>query len=405
MLAPASRPRGPIGPVVLYITAPSVIDHAEHLNLLPATARLRIVTGGDSYPMVVLTGGGDDRAWFAEVSPNVFVRADRVAAFDETVWQLRRPVGERSIRIISLEPDGPVALAPRPPVRAPGAEPVAEPIAPSSLADTIAALSGQIAVLTGRLEPDDRLVYRTPAGAEHKIDLAPIRAAAARTDVDLIVLNATAPRQPGARNWLWLRVDVDNLFEALERPTLGRFLNALAGDQGRLYVTVRQAGQTRIALTVVPLAQAQGDEPGTVANMLAEFVSEVAGTVVPHAVEADLVARSRLSELGHRIVPAVPSFVQHVYLALLLAGLVALPVAVDWWRWLWPREKRSDYAGPRGYVTAAAIRWTVFALLFLPVVGLPALVWGLLRQGLRFGRRRDKSGEADGEADAGPLAR
>jgi hypothetical protein len=377
MLAPSRAPLS--GPLILYIPAQSVITHARHLKLLPARARLRIVTGGTSYPMMMLAAKPDAPAWFAEVSPNVLVRADRVASFDDTVWQLRRSVNPRRIRILSLEPGGPDSLPPRAPVRREGQEPVVEPVNPSSAAGALRALSGQIVVITGRLEGDDRLVYRTANGGEQTLALPALRAAAARADADLVVLTAAAPRQPGARNWLWLRVDVDNLFEAVDRPTLGRFLNALAGDQGRLFVTVRHAGPRRMALSVVPLShQTTGSEPGTIASLLAEIASEVAGTVMPHAAEVDLVARDRADELAHRLLPGVPSLVQHIYLAAFLPGLVALPVTLAWWRRIWPAERRQDYAGSAGYLAAAAIRWVLFVVLFLPVVGLPALGWAIL---------------------------
>ena len=47
------------------------------------------------------------------------------------------------------------------------------------------------------------------------------------------------------------------------------------------------------------------------------------------------------------------------------------------------------------------MRWLVFLLLFLPIVGVPAVVWGILRMFswvLRGGRRHNK---ADAEAPAG----
>ena len=394
MLAAARAPLS--GPLIVYIPAQNVITHARHLKLLPARARLRIVTGGTSYPMMVLSAKAEAQAWFAEVSPNVLVRADRVTSFEHTVWQLRRAVNPRRIRILSLEPGGPDALPPRAPVRREGQEPVVEPVNPSSVAGALRALSGHVAVITGRLEGDDRLVYRTASGGEQALALPAVRAAAARADVDLVLLTAAAPRQPGARNWLWLRVGVDNLFEAVDRPTLGRFLNALAGDQGRLFVTVRHAGPRRMALSVVPLAnQATGSEPGTIASLLAEIASEVAGTVMPHAAEVDLVARERADELAHRLLPGVPSLVQHIYLAAFLPGLVALPVTLAWWRRIWPAERHQDYAGSAGYLAAAAIRWVLFIVVFMPLVGLPALVWGIFGGAFRTavgGRSRKERG-------------
>jgi hypothetical protein len=91
-----------------------------------------------------------------------------------------------------------------------------------------------------------------------------------------------------------------------------------------------------------------------------------------------LVARERAAELSRRLVPGLPSLVQHIYLAAFLPGLVALPVTLAWWRRIWPAERRQDYAGSPGYLAAAAIRWVLFAVIFMPLVGLLALVWGIL---------------------------
>ena len=49
---------------------------------------------------------------------------------------------------------------------------------PSSVAGALRALSGQIVVITGRLEGDDRLVYRTTNGGEQTLALPALRAAA-----------------------------------------------------------------------------------------------------------------------------------------------------------------------------------------------------------------------------------
>ena len=40
------------------------------------------------------------------------------------------------------------------------------------------------------------------------------------------------PRQPGGRNWLWQRIAVGGLDDALKRATLGDFLDALGKARG-----------------------------------------------------------------------------------------------------------------------------------------------------------------------------
>jgi hypothetical protein len=72
----------------------------------------------------------------------------------------------------------------------------------------------------------------------------------------------------------------------------------------------------------------------------------------------------------------------------MLAGLLAFPVTRAWWRRIWPDEEATEYAGRAGYLAAAAIRWTLFAILFLPLAGLAALLWALLAGVLRLTRAR-----------------
>jgi hypothetical protein len=69
-----------------------------------------------------------------------------------------------------------------------------------------------------------------------------------------------------------------------------------------------------------------------------------------------------------------------VYLALLIVGLLGLPVSRAWWRRLWPPEQAAEYAGRSGYWAARTIRGTVFLLVFLPLAALPAASIHVLRK-------------------------
>jgi hypothetical protein len=152
----------------------------------------------------------------------------------------------------------------------------------------------------------------------------------------------------------------------------------LAGD-GRLIVAVAERGSRRAAL----LAQAV---PGTssvptsgqLGTILAEVVSEVAGTVLANGIRMDLVRARRQEELDQRIVPGIPSDIQFAYLGLLALGLMSLTVARSWWARLWPQEQRAAYARPAGYRAALIVRGMIFVLLFLPPVAPFAFVWGAL---------------------------
>ena len=366
------------GPVVIYLTPASVFDHHEHLGVLPAGARLRVVHKANNFRLAGF-GRGDKRAWFAEVSNNIFVPVSDRAGFVETVWQLARPLASRAMRVVALDPTGPDTFRPRVAPKRDGEHQAVDTINPERLVSALATLRGQTALFTGRLEGADRLAYREPTGQERQLMLVPLREAAADSDTNLVFVNASAPRQPGARNWLWLRIEVDGLVAALSGETLGDFLNALAGGRGRLFVEARGRGQGRVALNVIPMRAGVVERaPGTISTLLAELVSEVAGNVVTHAVAADLVSMKRQRELDWRLLAGVPSHVQIGFAAALVVGLVGLPVVLGWWRRVWPPEVRSHYAGRAGFEAARGVRLGVFLVLFLPLAGIPAIIWGIV---------------------------
>lgn len=406
-LAPdiATRP----APVIIYVTRSSVFRHGEHLAQLPSGARLRLLIDGRHY-LLHKIGSASAATWFAEVRTNVLVRTKDVTVFRETAWQLARRLERRVMRVVALQPAAPDTFRPRAQHKAGDGQQAVDPINPGKLLSALPTLRRQTAVFTGRLQGHDRLVYRTPSGAEQVLRLAPLRAVAARNDTNLVFVNAAAPRQPGARNWLWLRVEVDGLVAALSGDTLGDFLNRLSGGTGRLFAEARprEVGETagRVALEVVPIrAGALEKQPGLISSVLAELVSEVAGSVLPHAVDADLVSMQRQRELDRRWLPGVPSFVQYGVVLACVFGLFALPVALRWWRRIWPNEVRGDYAGQAGYEAARWIRWLLFVVLFLPIAGAPAMAWGVIRGLIWLLRGGSRADRADGKADAGAATR
>ncbi|MFY0614602.1 MAG: hypothetical protein JXQ99_23935 [Hyphomicrobiaceae bacterium] len=364
-------------PVVIYLTAASVFAHGEHLDQLPVDAKLRVVVTGQSYPLYVV-GRRRAGAWFIEVRPNVYARSTDRSIFTETVWQLAKPLRSRFMRVLALRSDAPDTFRPDASIGTDGRQ-VVDAINPAKLTSALPTLRRQTALMTGRVTDGGTLVYRTPSGTEQSLPLAPLRATAAANDTNLLFVNAAAPRQPGTRNWLWQRVEVDGLIEALQGETLGDFLNTLSGGTGRLFVEARARDPGRVALSVVPMrAGVLEKQPGTLSSVLAELVSEVAGNVLPHAVDGDFVSMHRQQELDRRLIPGIASLIQYAVGLAFLIGLLALPVARRWWQRVWPPEVRSDYAGRGGFEAARGMRWAVFALLFLPIAGLPAALWSLL---------------------------
>ena len=46
---------------------------------------------------------------------------------------------------------------------------------------------------------------------------------------------------------------------------------------------------------------------------------------------------------------------------------------------MWPAEQREEYRGVAGYWAAQAVRFLVYLLIFLPIVGVPALIFSVLQ--------------------------
>ena len=92
---------------------------------------------------------------------------------------------------------------------------------------------GQTVLVTGRV--DGQLLYVKPSsGPEKSLLVRDLLKAAEDADVNLVVLHsASTPRQPGGRNWLWQKVEVQG-------PRRG----PAARPHGRL---PQRAGRTRPA--------------------------------------------------------------------------------------------------------------------------------------------------------------
>ncbi|MGE3712389.1 MAG: hypothetical protein AB7G35_22310, partial [Hyphomicrobiaceae bacterium] len=223
----------------------------------------------------------------------------------------------------------------------------------------------QPALLPGRLAHGD-LHHRTARGRERPLPIADVDRASENADVNLIILQSPTPRQPGGRNWLWQRVDVDGLSDALKRPTLADFMAALGHGRSRLLVSITPAGQGRVTLRAVP-------EPGStsipvLSGAFNEIVSELAGKVITSGIEANLVEADRRRELDRRLVPGIPSGIQAGYLVCLILGLVGIGFARSWWQRIWPPEQRAGYAGVVGFLAARTVRLLAFVLIFMPLV-------------------------------------
>jgi hypothetical protein len=368
----------PDGRLTIYLTEDTVFGERAFLQDLPERAALRIVAGGDSYPLVHRAGAGNETL-FAALRPNLLLELGELKLFEEAVAQLERPLSRSSIRALALEPGGPATLASAPRLDPATKGALVDAIDPAELKGALRSVRGQTVLITGRME-DDLLLYRPASGPEQSLKILDVIRAAADTDVNLVILHAPVPRQPGGRNWLWQRIAVGGLDDALKRATLADFLDALAASRGAFRVTLEREGGGRVLIRAVPAGSNGEPSTGSLGEWLSTAASSITGHVVTSAVEVHARDEERQNELDRRIVPWLPSGYQIAYLVGLVAGLMGWPVARAWWERIWPREERAEYGSVAGWRAAQTARLAAFLLVFLPVAGVPAFFASLILQ-------------------------
>jgi hypothetical protein len=368
-LAPEAAPGGKLS---LYLSEDTVFKQRAAIESLPADAELHVVVGNDAYRLRPVAGG----EFVAVIRPHVVASLSGRELFDETAFLLARPLNRSNIRALALEPGGPrhLSSAPRhdPATRAA----LVDRVDPSALPAALAGIKGQTALVSGRID-GNVLTFRPSAGPEQTLDVARLVKAAEEADVNLVLLNTAAAHQPGGRNWLWQKVAVAGLDEAMKRATFADFLNALGGPGAEMAVGAAYSSQGRVLVSVLPSRAASPPLTDTLGGWIGwdDWLGDITGHMAVKSLEVFARDSERERELDARLVPGIPATAQYVYLGALVMGILAWPVTMAWWRRLWPPEQRSDYAGAVGYWSARITRTLACVVLFLPLVGIPALFW------------------------------
>jgi hypothetical protein len=382
-LAPAATPGAKIS---LYLSDATVFDQRAFLDSLPANADLYLVDGRASYRLIRRDGTGGSEL-LARVRPNIAVSVRDRRMFNEAMFQLARPLNTSNIRVLALEPGGPRYLPSSPRFDPATKAPQIDALDPAHAQSGFAAARGQTVVVTGRVEAG-RLRATSQSGHDIELPVDALQHAAEQNDVNLVVLRASVPRQPGGRNWLWQKVEIAGLDDALKRASFADFLNALAASRGELTITAVPAGQGRVSLRAVP--STDWTQP-VVDDVFGDVVSHVTGNIVTQAVQMDVRDREAQVEQDARLVSWLPSTVHVLYGISLVLGLVTLPVLRDWWLRVWPREQRGEYRNATGYAAARLLRGSTFLLVFLPLAAWPAapvmlgrVIWAYVMLPVRF---------------------
>lgn len=368
-------------PLSLYLTEDTVFKRADRLKDLPENANLSIVAGKKAYRLVPRPEHAI--GFVAQVRSNLSVQLSKKVLLHEALYRLQRPLNSANIRVLALEPGGPKRLS-----SVPGYDPkskrrLSETVEPAALKSALARLKGQTVVVTGEVK-GSQLHFKPRSGPVGQIELNALAEAARAADVNLVVLKSSSPTQPGARTWLWQTVEVQGLETALKRPTFADFLQSLTANSGDLVIDTSHGGKGRLRITAKPLGTTTSEGGSQFGTWIDAVSEQVTGTIATNGITA--FTRDRETEREHalRLVPGIPSTAQSMYAIGLFAGLMGLGLAREWWRKIWPQEKPQEYRGNIGYQAARIVRGLVFVVLFLPFIGLPAMVWTYLGPVVRF---------------------
>ncbi|MBK9080074.1 MAG: hypothetical protein IPL91_13680 [Hyphomicrobium sp.] len=361
----------------LYVSQDSIFQNRAALDALPSDTDLHVVTDSGSFALT-RTGSGADAVLRAAIKPNLIAKLDNGDLFDEAMSYLGRPLNSSNIRTLAIEPGAAKSLSSAPKIDAASKVPLVDQIEPSFLASAFASIRGQTALVVGRVE-GGKLIVSPSTGGELSRDLTELVEAARRNDVNLVVLHTDAARQPGGRNWLWQSVEVGGLDDAMKTATFGDFLDALAARRGGFEITAAHDGGGRVHLAAVPSQPTAGISEDA-SSLLGDVVSHVTGEFVSAAVDVYGRDQSTQMEYDGRLIPGIPVAIQIPYLLSLVAGVLAWPTVRGWWCRLWPPQPAKTGHGRIARVISSIPREAVFWLVFLPLTGIPAIIWQLAVQ-------------------------
>jgi hypothetical protein len=372
----ALLPDSPAGSkLALYLSEDSAFQESQSLKALPADAELHIVTGRDSYPLV--RAGDSTGVSKAQIRPNLTVDLTSPDSFREAVYLLSRPLNKANVRMLGMEPGGPKQLSSVPAFDKTDKTTLVDRIDPAAVLDALQKVRGQTVIITGRVEGD--VLYTVPSGlVSDVLSISKLRAAAEAADINLVVLKSASTRQPGGRSWLWQKVEVAGLKDALKQPTTADFFETLASNHSPLSVTATPDGSCRTLLQVLPRRVPGRGISDLYGPWAGEVADELKGNIPIDSVTAFVRDGGREQELDARIIPGIPSWIQILAMCHLMLGLVAHQIAWRWWAKTWPPEERGEYGSTAGYHSARIVRFLAFVCLFLPIAGGFAFAWYML---------------------------
>lgn len=380
------------GRLSLYLSEDSVFANRAYLDKLPTDAELHVVTDRGAFAVTRTAAEGGEKLT-ARLRPNLTIELQSQDGFDEAVAYLSRPLNGSNIRTVAFEPGAAKYLSSVPKFEAGTKSALVDQFDPAFVQSGLRSIKGQTIVVTGRVDGGN-LIAPTSTGSTVTQDIAVLRAAARDSDVNLVILNSDAGRQPGGKNWLWQKIEVGGMNDARQRSTVGDFLDALAARRGGFALSAEHTASGRVQMSALP-DPSSGGLATEASDFWSEMAGHVTGEVLTKAAEIDARDNSRQTELDGRIVPGVPTYIQIPYFLAILAGILGWSTLRGWFVRLWQPRSRSAGESRVVDVLRRLPREAVFWLGFAPVAGFPAFAvqaavntWATVTAPFRWFRRK-----------------
>ena len=363
------------GKLTLYLSEDSVFANRQHLDKLPNDADLHVVTGHGAYPLTRAGSGGQTLT--LKLKPNLSIALSERELFEETLSYLSRPLNKSGIRTIAFEPGGSKLLSAAPRFDAGTKSALVDTLDPAHLTSAFGGIRGQTAVVVGRID-NGKIFFKPQSGAELSRELDEVLAAARQNDVNLVLLHADTPLQPGGRNWLWQKIELGGFESAISGKTFGDFLDGLAARRAPMSLAATREGQGRVRIT------ARADEAGGVVapvkSAMHDVIGHITGEVVTKAAELHVRDESSQKEIDGQLIAGIPTYIQIPYLIGIVTGILGWATSRAWWSRIWPPPERAEAQGRLAHWVKALPNFLAYLLLFLPIAGIPAFGWHALKQ-------------------------
>ncbi|WP_172840288.1 hypothetical protein [Solemya pervernicosa gill symbiont] len=279
----------------------------------------------------------------------VEVAVGGVDALQQAVWHLQRPWSSGAVHIVGA------GLKSRQ-----GGSRVASIDIEQFLNDP-ARLKHQTLVVPGRVSGNELFV----AGQKGQgVDLRRLKQHAQENSINLVVLDAVdqkAARMVGKQ--LLQRLDASMIYD-----DTAKFFQRFGGDEAmRLTFDPSRNSQTLISNNAYrPIVEPVAGAPVSAATV----ITDISLHGLLHAVHVIRPDQEHAREYDQRIVPMIHSNVQWYLLASLILGFMSFSFTRSVWQRIWPPRRREQFGNVIFYASYALWRGLLFALLFVPLLGL-----------------------------------